>query len=98
VNTVVVIAIWELFLPNHGRHDADLAFLGQAVRRTREQQGMSADEFAADTGISRKRIDALEAGHLDPTYDLLLVLAKGLAIRPFALLTLAEQLKESSEP
>jgi transcriptional regulator with XRE-family HTH domain len=85
-------------LPDHGRHDADLAFLGRAVRWMRERQGMSADELAGATDISRKRIDALETGRLDPTYELLLALAKGLAIQPSALVALAEQLKESSEP
>ncbi len=81
-----------------GRQDADLAPLGRAVRRIRERRGMSADELAIATGISRKRINALETGHLDPTYELLLALAKGLATRPSALVGLAEQLEESREP
>jgi transcriptional regulator with XRE-family HTH domain len=64
----------------------------------REQRDMSADELAAAAGMSRQRIDALETGHLDPTYELLLALAEGLGIQPSALVTLAEQLKESNEP
>jgi transcriptional regulator with XRE-family HTH domain len=64
----------------------------------REQLGMSADELASATGISRQRIDALETGHLDPTYELLLALAEGLAIQPSALVSLAEQLKEANGP
>jgi transcriptional regulator with XRE-family HTH domain len=64
----------------------------------REQQGMSADELAGATGINRRRIDALETGHFDPTYELLLALADGLDIQPSALVTLAEQLRESNEP
>ena len=64
----------------------------------RESQGMSAEELAIATGISRKRIDALETGHLDPTYELLLTLAKGLATQPSALVILAEQVEESNEP
>lgn len=84
-------------MPDHERNDPDLACLGQAVRRIREQQSMSADELAIATGIGRKRIDALETGHLDPTYELLLALAKGLAIQPSALVALAEQPEESSE-
>jgi len=64
----------------------------------RERQGMSVDELAVATHISRKRIGALETGHLDPTYELLLALAKGLATQPSALVGLAEQLKESREP
>jgi transcriptional regulator with XRE-family HTH domain len=64
----------------------------------REQRDMSADELAATAGMSRQRIEALETGHLDPTYELLLALAEGLGIQPSALVTLAEQLKESNEP
>ena len=81
-----------------GRQNTDLASLGRAVRRMRERQGMSIDELAVATDISRKRISALETGHLDPTYELLLALAKGLATQPSALVGLAEQLEESREP
>ncbi len=59
---------------------------------------MSADELAGATGTSRQHIDALETGHLDPTYELLLALAEGLRVQPSALVTLAEQLKESKGP
>jgi transcriptional regulator with XRE-family HTH domain len=64
----------------------------------REQQGMSADELAGATGLNRQRIDALETGHLDPTYELLLALADRLGIQPSELVTLAEQLEESNDP
>jgi transcriptional regulator with XRE-family HTH domain len=83
-------------LPESGHKDADLPALGRAVRRRREQLGMSVDELAGATNISRQRIHALEAGHLDPTYELLLALAEGLGIQPSTLVTLAEQLKESN--
>jgi transcriptional regulator with XRE-family HTH domain len=62
----------------------------------REQRGISADELADATGMHRRGIDALEAGHLDPTYELLLALADGLGVEPSALVIFAEQLKESS--
>lgn len=48
--------------------------------------------------MSRERIGAVEAGQLDPTYELLLKIADGLGIQPSALVTLAEQLNESHEP
>ncbi len=96
--TVVFSPIWELFLPGSGHKDADLAILGRAVRQMREQRGMSADELADVTGMTRQRIDALETGRFDPTYELLLALAKGLGIQPSALVAVAEQLEESSEP
>ncbi|HEY3865851.1 MAG TPA: helix-turn-helix transcriptional regulator [Solirubrobacteraceae bacterium] len=98
MTTTVFIAIWELSLPEGGHRDPNLLVLGRAVRRMREQQGMSADELAGATGTSRHRIDALETGHLDPTYELLLALAEGLDTQPSTLVTLAERLKESNEP
>jgi transcriptional regulator with XRE-family HTH domain len=85
-------------LPESEHGDSDLLVLGRTVRRIREQHGISADELARAIDMSRERIDALETGHLDPTYELLLALAEGLAIQPSALVTLAEQLKEPSDP
>jgi transcriptional regulator with XRE-family HTH domain len=64
----------------------------------REQQDMSAGELADAIDIGRQRIDALETGRLDPTYELLLAVAEGLGTQPSALVTLAERLKESNEP
>jgi transcriptional regulator with XRE-family HTH domain len=98
MKTVVFIPIWELFMPERGQQDADLAILGRAVRRMREERGISADELADATDMTRQRIDVLETGHLDPTYELLLTLAEALGTQPSALVALAEQLKESSEP
>lgn len=96
--TIVFIAIWELPLPESRHIAADLLVLGQAVRLMREQRGTSAEELADATGMSRHRIDALETGRLDPTYEQLLELAEGLGTQPSALVTLAEKLKESNEP
>ena len=98
MKTVVVIPNWELFLPDRGHQRAELSLLGRAVRRIREQRGMSPDELADATGMTGQRIDALETGRLDPTYESLLALADGLRVQPSALVALAEQLKESSEP
>lgn len=64
----------------------------------REQRGMSAGELAGAIDIPRQRIDALETGQLDPTYELLLAVAEGLGTQPSALVALAEQLKESNRP
>lgn len=85
-------------MPESGHRDADLLVLGRAVRRMREQRDMSPDALAGATGIGRERVDALETGRLDPTYELLLALAEGLGIQPSALVTLAEQLKRTNEP
>jgi transcriptional regulator with XRE-family HTH domain len=78
--------------------DANLLVLGRTVRRMREQRGMSIEELAGVTGMRRERVEALEGGRFDPTYELLLALAEGLGIQPSTLVTLAEELRDSSEP
>ena len=78
--------------------EPNLLILGRAVKLMREQRGMSVDELANASGVLRERIGAVEAGQLDPTYELLLKIADGLGIQPSALVTLAEQLNESHEP
>ncbi len=85
-------------MPESRNTDANLLALGQAVRQLRLRRGMSTDELATATGITRRRIDALEEGRVDPAYDLLLALADGLRIEPSALVILTEQLKTSDEP
>lgn len=72
-------------------HEQDLVALGQAVSRLREQRGMSTNELADATGIERVRISTLEAGRLDPTYELLIALAEGLGVQPSALVIRAEK-------
>jgi transcriptional regulator with XRE-family HTH domain len=85
-------------LSESGHGDADLLLLGRAVRRMREQRGMSVEVLAGTAGMRRKRLEALEGGRLDPSYELLLALAEGLGIQPSALVTLAEQLREANGP
>jgi transcriptional regulator with XRE-family HTH domain len=85
-------------LPERGHKDTDLLALGQALRRMREQRDMSPDELAAAAGMHRRRIDALETGRLNPTYEMLLALASGLDIQPSELVTLAEHLKTANNP
>lgn len=84
-------------MPEGGHRDPDLLVLGRAIRRLREQRGMSADELAGAIAIPRQRIDALERGRLDPTYELLLELAEGLGVQASAVVSLAERLKRSGE-
>jgi len=74
------------------RHE--LSLLGRAIRRMREQRGMSAEQLARATGISRQRIDTLEAGGLDPTYELLVRVAEALRTQPSILVALAERIAE----
>jgi transcriptional regulator with XRE-family HTH domain len=61
-----------------------LVHLGETFRQVRERRRVSIADLAAVTGIDRGQISELEAGHLDPTYDVLLALADGLRVRPSA--------------
>lgn len=63
----------------------------------REQRGMSADALADAVGQTRQRIDAFEAGRVDPTYDMLVALAAALRTQPSAIVALAEELTDPSE-
>ena len=82
-------------MPHSTPRYPDLPTLGRAVRRTREQNSISTEELAAATGIDRRRIDSLERGRLDPTYETLFALADGLGVKLSELLSLAERLTES---
>lgn len=84
-------------LPDSERTDVDLLVLGLAVRRLREQRALSVDELAAAIDVRRQRIDALETGRLDPSYELLLAIAEALGVPPSALVALAEELRGANE-
>ncbi len=65
---------------------AELIRLGEQFQHVREQQGVSVAELAARTDISERRISSLEAGRLDPAYDVLIALADGMGVRASALI------------
>jgi transcriptional regulator with XRE-family HTH domain len=76
----------------HSYKEPALSSLGRAVQTRREQRGMSVEALAEASGIPVERIGALEAGRLDPTYELLLEIADGLGSAPSELVSLAESL------
>jgi transcriptional regulator with XRE-family HTH domain len=59
---------------------------GQAVRQLREREGISVAELADRTGIEAKQINALEAGRVDPAFDVMIALADGIGVRLSALI------------
>jgi transcriptional regulator with XRE-family HTH domain len=64
---------------------AELVRFGETFRHVREHQRLSAQELAASSGVEIQRIRELEAGRFDPTYDVLIALARGLDVRLSAL-------------
>jgi DNA-binding XRE family transcriptional regulator len=85
-------AIWELFFPVSQQEQQDLLLLGRAIGQIREERGVAAAELAAASDVALAQIRALEAGRVDPTYELLLALAEGLGVRPSAFVIRAEAL------
>jgi DNA-binding XRE family transcriptional regulator len=88
-----VHAIWELSLPANKQPHPELVALGKAIEQLREQHAIAASELAAAVGIAPERLAALEAGAVDPAYDLLLALADGLGVRLEQLVRLARELR-----
>jgi transcriptional regulator with XRE-family HTH domain len=86
----------DFLLPRQPENAKELARLGAAVRKLREERGLSQHELAVAAGVGERRIAALEAGRLDPDYVLLVRLAKALGVRAGALVIRAEGL--SNEP
>jgi transcriptional regulator with XRE-family HTH domain len=65
---------------------AELVVFGRAVRRVREERGVSVDGLATAVGISSTDVEAIEAGRLDPGYHGLRRLPAALGITSTALL------------
>jgi transcriptional regulator with XRE-family HTH domain len=70
----------------------DLLILGQAVRELRMQRQRSIRNLATVSGVSPRRLAALEEGRLDPDLPLLDALARGLGVRRPEIFLRAEQL------
>lgn len=77
--------------------ESNLLTLGRAVQAIRERRNMSPDELADASGVPGELIAALEAGQLDPTYEVLLEIADGLDTQPSELVSLAERIHASTE-
>jgi transcriptional regulator with XRE-family HTH domain len=74
------------------REQQELLVLGRAIGQIREERDVTAEDLAAASDVELAQIRALEAGRVDPTYELLLVLAEALGIRASAFVIRAEAL------
>jgi transcriptional regulator with XRE-family HTH domain len=59
--------------------------VGQSLRRLRKERGLSLDQLAALSGVSRAALSHIEGAHANPTLSLLWKVAVGLGV-PFQLL------------
>lgn len=71
----------------------DRRILGEAVRQVRERERLSIDEVSAASGVPSRRIAAIEAGRLDPRFELLLTLAQAMGVRLSAFINRGEELE-----
>jgi transcriptional regulator with XRE-family HTH domain len=90
-------AIWELFFAVSQREQQELLVLGRAIGQIREERDVTVEDLAAASDVELAQIRALEAGRVDPTYELLLVLAEALGIRASAFVIRAEALAAGEE-
>jgi transcriptional regulator with XRE-family HTH domain len=74
------------------REQQHLQALGRAIREIRRECGMGVAQLAAAAGLDLRRISALEAGRLNPSYELLLALGDGLGVGASAFVIRAEEL------
>ncbi len=96
-DSCLLTSLRDFLLPRRPKKTKELALLGGAVRELREQRRLSESELAAEVGVGEHRIQALEAGRLDPDYVLLVRLAKVLGVRAGALVSRAEGLADEAD-
>lgn len=66
------------------------AALGRAVRRIREEQGMTQEQLAAASGLQATYISDVERGVRNPSWTVVVTLAESLGTTPAGLATEAE--------
>jgi transcriptional regulator with XRE-family HTH domain len=75
----------------------EMHLLGRAIRDIRTERHVSIDALAQAAGVEPRCVRSLEAGRLDPRYDLLLALSKGLGVQPSTFVLHAEALAACEE-
>lgn len=73
------------------------SYFGAAIRRYREQRGMSQEEFAEQAGLDRTYISGIERGRRNPSLLSIQRLATALEIRLDTLFAAVEELKKLDE-
>jgi ribosome-binding protein aMBF1 (putative translation factor) len=86
----------------HGRRntalwdrDAELVFLGQAIREIREHRNITPAELANRADIRERRLARVEAGSLEADYELLVKLTRALNVEARVLMSRAEALAQA---
>jgi DNA-binding XRE family transcriptional regulator len=75
-----------------------LVSIGQAIREQRERQDITVAELASKAGISRRRLQRLEAGKVDPDFELWAALAAALNVKTSSLAVRAREFETTEGP
>lgn len=67
--------------------------LGRVVRAMRQERGIGLAELATAAELDVRLVAALELGEVDPRYDVLIALAKGLGVWPSSSFVQADALR-----
>lgn len=70
--------------------------VGRAIKRRREELGMSQESLAEEAGLHRTYISLVERGHRNITVDALSQIAEALDVYPSRLIADAEKEPESA--
>jgi transcriptional regulator with XRE-family HTH domain len=73
---------------------AEHAALGEAIRQTRTERGLSQEELAEAAGMHVTQVGGLERGARNPSYTTLVRLARALGAETGALVSLADGIRE----
>lgn len=74
------------------------AALGDAIRLSRQKQGLSQEELASRADLHITHLGGLERGVRNPSYATLLRLSRALEMKPGELVSLADEIGAASAP
>lgn len=72
--------------PSRASDDALVIEVGSRVKRLRTQAGLTLEEFASQSGVSRAMLSKVERGEKSPTLAIIVRIAKGLNVSMSALM------------
>jgi transcriptional regulator with XRE-family HTH domain len=81
------MSLHDVALPKPSLHVA----FGLAVRRLREERGISQEELGHRTGLHRNHVGQIERAELNPTLKSVELIAKALDVSPAQLVARAEK-------
>ena len=76
------------------KRNPELHALGRAIRELRARRGLSQEQLAAESGLHRNYVGAMERGEINPTFRVLRKLVIGLDVSLCELVETHERQKE----